>query len=131
MTYRKKFWFWTAASFAAAALAGAILGKALPSAGGVGNPALILPFAFVLIVIVGFFAEMVWRRTDDVQKQGQLISWWRGGMLGALLMLVGLAVMTGRHSDMSLGALYLFLAQFVGFAIGWVVWKLHGRGTAE
>jgi hypothetical protein len=60
-----------------------------------------------------------------------LISWYWGGNFGAVAMLVYLAVFFGRHSDLSLGAMYLFFAQVGGFVIVWLVWRLRGRGQAE
>ncbi|EAQ29053.1 hypothetical protein NAP1_15678 [Erythrobacter sp. NAP1] len=131
MTYRTKFWLLAAVSFGSALIAGVIIGKTVPASGGVENPALVLPVLLVVVGLVMAASVAWWRKTDDVQKQGQLVSWWWGGNTGALAMLVTLVVLTGRHSDISLGAIYLFLAQFAGMAVVFLAWKFHGRGVAE
>ncbi|TRD10894.1 hypothetical protein FGU71_02795 [Erythrobacter insulae] len=131
MTFQGKFWLWAAIAFGAAAIAGVVIGKTVPASGGVENPALVLPMLLMVVALVSAATWVWWQKTDDIQQQGQLISWWWGGTFGALAMLVVLVVMTGRHSEISLGATYLFLAEFAGFAVVWCVWKLRGRGPAE
>lgn len=124
-------WAYAALAFGVAAIVGVVIGRTVPSSGGVENPALVLPILLVVGSLALAGAWPWWNKTDDLQKQGQLISWWWGGTIGALFMLITLVVMTGRHSDMSLGAAYLFLAEFAGMAVAWLVWKLRGRGQAE
>jgi hypothetical protein len=131
MTYRTKFWLLAALAFGGAAIGGVIIGKTVPADGGVENPALVLP---ILLVVVGMLMATVvpwWNKTDDLQKQGQLVSWWWGGTAGALVMLVSLVVLFGRHSDISLGATYLFFGEFAGMAVAFLIWKLRGRGLTE
>lgn len=124
-------WAYAALAFGVAAIVGVVIGRTVPSSGGVENPALVLPILLVVGSLALAGAWPWWNKTDDLQKQGQLTSWWWGGTIGALFMLITLVVMTGRHSDMSLGAAYLFLAEFAGMAVAWLVWKLRGRGQAE
>lgn len=131
MTYRKKFWLWAAAAFGSAMLLGVVIGKTVPSSGGVADPVLVLPILLLGVCALVIPVWVWWQKTDDIQQQGQMISWWWGGNFGALAMIVILVVMTGRHSEMSSGAIYLFLAEFAGFALVWCAWKLRGRGPAE
>lgn len=131
MTNRMKFWALAALAVGVALLAGVVIGKSVPAGGGVENPALVLPLLLGVAAVVLLAAVPWWQKTDDLQKQGQLISWWWGGNAGALAMLVVLVVMTGRHSEMSLGATYMFFAEFAGMALVWLAWKFHGRGMAE
>ena len=131
MSYRTKFWSLAVLAFGSAALAGIIIGKTVPSGGGVENPALVLPLLLGVVSLTAIAAWLWWRKTDDLQQQGQLISWWWGGTTGAIVMIVCLAVLTGRHSDLSLGAMYMFFAQFAGMLVVWLGWKIRGRGAAE
>lgn len=131
MSHRMKYWLLCALAFGSAALAGVIIGKTVPSGTASDNAALVFPLLLGVCGMVMAAGWLWWRKTDDLQQQGQLISWYWGGTFGALAMLVYLAVFFGRHSDMSLGAIYLFFAQFGGFVIVWLVWRLRGRGQSE
>nr|WP_298925501.1 hypothetical protein [uncultured Erythrobacter sp.] len=131
MSHQTKFWLLAALSLGGALVAGVVIGKTVPASGGVENPALVLPALLALLGLVMAATWLWWQKTDDLQQQGQLISWWWGGTIGALFMLASLVVMTGRHSDLSLGATYLFFAEFAGFAVVWLLWKWRGRGISE
>jgi len=131
MSYQRKFWLFAALAIGSSLVAGVVIGTTIPASGAVANPALVLPLLFMVVGVVMFLSWQWWRATDDVQKQGQLNSWWWGGNLGAVLFLVTIVVMTGRHSDMSLGAVYLFLAEFAGMLVVYLIWKWRGRGAAE
>lgn len=131
MSYGSKFWLSAALAFGLAVVAGVVIGKTVPASGGVENPALILPALLSFVVFLFGASWLWWKNTDDLQQQGQLISWWWGGTAGALTMLICVVVLTGRHSDLSLGATYMFFAQFAGMAIVWLGWKIRGRGTSE
>lgn len=131
MTYRTKMWLLMALAFGGAAIGGLIMGRFLPASGGVENPALVLPLLLGLGMLILAGAWPWWNKTDDLQKQGQLISWWWGGTAGALAMLIVLITLTGRHSDMSLGAIYIFMAEFAGMVVAYLVWKIRGRGAPE
>jgi hypothetical protein len=124
-------WALAALAFGAAAIAGVVIGIAVPASGGVENPVLVLPLMLIFVGLVMAAGWPWWQKTDDLQKQGQLLSWWWGGNMGALAMLVVLVVLYGRHSEISLGAIYLFFAEFAGMAVAYLVWKFRGRGQAE
>jgi hypothetical protein len=107
------------------------MGQTVP-AGGASEHA--VPVFVLLMGVWGLVmaaAWLWWRRTDDLQQQGQLVSWYWGGSFGAVVMLVYLAVFFGRHSEISLGATYMFFAQVAGFLVVWLIWRLRGRGQAE
>jgi hypothetical protein len=131
MSHRMKYWLLCALAFGAATLAGVVIGKTVPAGGASEDAALLFPLLLGVGALVMAAGWLWWRKTDDLQQQGQLISWYWGGTCGALAMLIYLAVFFGRHSDMSLGAIYLFVAQFAGFAGVWLVWRLRGRGQSE
>lgn len=131
MSHRMKYWLLCALAFGSAALAGVIIGKIVPEGTVSDNAALVFPLLLGVCGLVMAAGWLWWRKTDDLQQQGQLISWYWGGNFGAVAMLVYLAVFFGRHSDLSLGAMYLFFAQVGGFVIVWLVWRLRGRGQAE
>ncbi|WP_143738106.1 hypothetical protein [Erythrobacter donghaensis] len=131
MSHRMKYWMLCALSFGVAALAGVVIGLIVPAARASDNPVWVFPLLVGVCGLVMAAGWLWWRKTDDLQQQGQLISWYWGGNFGALVMLVYLAVFFGRHSDISLGAIYLFFAEFAGFFVVWLVWRLRGRGQTE
>lgn len=131
MSYRMKHWMLLALVLGVAAIAGIVIGKAVPSNTGVENPALMGPLLLGLFGLVGAASWLLWKKTDDLQQQGQLLSWWWGGLSGSVVMLVYLLVFFGRHSDLSFGAVLLFFGQFVGFSIMWLIWRFRGRGQTE
>lgn len=131
MKYTSRMWLSAALAFGSAAIAGVVIAKTVPLSGGVENPELILPALLVLLALVLLALLAWWRQTDDLQQQGQLLSWYWGGNAGAMIMLTILVVLTGRYSDLSIGAGALFLAEFAGFFVVWLIWKWRGRGVAE
>lgn len=131
MTYRTKFWMFAALALGAAAIVGLIIGNTVSPSGGTDNSELLLPALLGLASLLVIPAWLWWRRTDDLQQQSQMISWWWGGSAGALTMFIVLIVMTGRHSDLSTGAFYMFGAQLAGMVLFWVGWTIRGRGKAE
>ncbi len=72
-----------------------------------------------------------WRRMDDMQKHGQMISWYWGGLGAGLAMLIWLIAALGLQSDQALGALALLMAQTVGFLVFWAVWMWRKRGAGS
>lgn len=131
MTHRTTYWLLCALAFGAATLAGVVIGKTVPAQGASENAGWLFPLLLGVGAVVMAAGWLWWRKTDDLQQQGQLVSWYWGGTCGALAMLIYMAVFFGRHSDISLGATYMFFAQGAGFAIMWLVWRLRGRGQAE
>ena len=89
-------------------------------------PVLIIVAAIALAACVPW-----WRKADDRVRQGHANSWYWGSSAGALAVLMYLIAATGLHSEVSLGALYLFLGQFAGFLVFFGLWKWRGRGLAE
>ena len=89
-------------------------------------PALLAAFALAMAATYPW-----WRRLDEVQKSGQLISWWWGGQIGAVMVLMALVAATGTRSDLSRGGLAVFLGEAVAFGIAWVIWRWRSRGPAE
>lgn len=131
MTHRKKFWLFALLTLVVASIAGVIIAKAIPSSGGVDDPVLVLP-AMLAVTCIAMFANWLWwKRTDDLQQQGQLISWFWGGPIGGVSLLITLGVLFGRHSEIAMGAAYALLAQGAGALLVWLVWKFRGRGFAE
>lgn len=87
-----------------------------------------------LLGVVAFaFAAMTpwWRKLDDLQKAGQLNAWYWGGQIGGIVVLMALVAATGQQSDLSRGALAVFLGEVTGFAIAWLAWRWNSRGPVE
>ena len=104
----------------------------LVSLGGLsGNFWITFPLFLLGFGAIFAFCMPYWRRLDDVQKQGQLTSWYWGGMAGAVLMLAWLVAMGAHRSEFGMGAGIMLLVQTTGFAVAWGVWGLRGRGQAE
>ncbi len=131
MSHQTKYWMLCALAFGAAVLAGVIMGLTVPASGASENAVPVFALLMGVCALVMTAGWLWWRKTDDLQQQGQLVSWYWGGTFGALVMLVYLAVFFGRHSDISLGATYLFFAQGAGFLGAWLLWRLRGRGQPE
>lgn len=131
MSHRMKYWMLCALAFGTSALAGVVIGHIVPPQGVSENAFLVFPLLLGICGLVMAAGWLWWKKTDDLQQQGQLVSWYWGGTFGALVMLVYLAVFFGRHSDLSLGATYMFFAQGAGFLVAWLMWRLRGRGQAE
>lgn len=131
MTYRTKFWLLGGLSLAAAIVAGTLFGQFIPLGGGSPHPQLVFPLMLALYVPVLAIVWLWWKRTDDLQQQGQLISWYWGGSFGALTMLIYVMTYFGRESPITVGATYMLGAQIAGFVLVWLIWLVRGRGQAE
>lgn len=131
MTYRTKFWLLGGLSLVAAVVVGVVFGQFIPLGGGSSQPQLVFPFMLALYAPVLVIAWMWWKKTDDLQQQGQLVSWYWGGSCGALALLIYVITFFGRESDITRGAVYMAGAQIVGFVLVWLVWLVRGRGQAE
>lgn len=129
-TYRSRLRLAGVLALAAAAGAGIVAGR-VARMGEPGEHFWIVFPALLLICAVAFAACVPWwRRTDDMQKSGQLVSWYWGGSGGAAAALMAIIAATGVRSEMSTGALYLLLSQTAAFALFWLVWWLRHRGSA-
>jgi hypothetical protein len=91
-----------------------------------------LVYPALLAVCALAFAASVpwWRKIDDMQKTGQLVSWYWGGMAGGIAVVMALIAATGVRSELSMGALYTLLGQSAGFFLFLVGWRLRHRGPA-
>ncbi|MDM7955075.1 hypothetical protein [Blastomonas sp.] len=126
-----KYWSLFALAIGVAALAGIVIGKAVPTQTGVGNPVVMAPLLLGVWGLVFASTWLWWKRTDDLQQQGQLVSWWWGGMSGTVAIMVYLLMFYGRHSELTLGASYLVFGQGAGFVMAWLIWRFRGRGEPE
>ncbi len=131
MTYRTKFWLLGGLSLVAAVVVGVVFGQFIPHGGGSSQPQLVFPFMLALYAPVLVIVWLWWKKTDDLQQQGQLVSWYWGGSCGALALLTYVITFFGRESDITRGAVYMAGAQIVGFVLVWLVWLVRGRGQAE
>jgi hypothetical protein len=125
LTYRNKIRAATALALAVA-LAGGIIGSMLVR--------LVPPGEHFWLVYIGLLAICAlalaacipwWRKLDDMQKAGHMVSWYWGGLAGALAVVMALVAATGVHSDLSKGALFMVIGQTLAFLLvlsGWSWW---------
>lgn len=129
-TYRNKMRLAAVLAVAAAVAAGLVGGR-LVRVGEPGEHFWIVYPALLAVCALAFAAIMPWwRKLDDMQKTGQLVSWYWGGMAGALAVMLGLVAATGVRSELSLGALYTVLGQTAGYFLFLAGWRLRHRGPA-
>ncbi len=129
-TYRNKMRLALALALAAAVAAGLVGGR-LVRAGEPGEHFWIVYPALLAICALAFAAAVPWwRKADEMQKSAQLVSWYWGGMAGALAVMLGFVAATGVRSDLSLGSLYTVLGQAAGFVVVYAGWRLRHRGPA-
>lgn len=130
-SYRTKMAKLLAFAFGVAALAGLLIGRVLNYAPSEENFWLIYPFT-LLVAGAALTATLPWwRKLDDIQKSGHLVSWYWGGSAGALIVLLAMFSATGDRSDYTLGGMAVFIGQVVAYAIVWAVWRLRLRGPVE
>lgn len=130
-TYRAIMFKLAALAFVAVTAAGLIGGRILRLGPSGENFWLVFP-AMLLVFALGFLAiHPWWRNLDDVQKTGQLVSWYWGGLIGAVIVLMALVAATGSRSEYSLGGQAVFLGEAVVSGIFWLVWRFRLRGPVE
>jgi len=114
-----------------AAIAAGFIGSRVAHAGEPGAN-FWLVYAGLLAVAALAFAATVpwWRKLDDMQRTGHLVSWYWGGMAGGVAVMMALVAGTGAQSDLSQGALYTVLGQAVGFLLFFGGWRLRRGGPA-
>ena len=127
---------WRLRLYYAAGLAGTVaLGLVAGTVSRLGDPGeyFWLVFAGLLVLAAGLFAFVYswWRALDDVQKAGQMTSWYWGGTMGALVMVLYLIADRAQHSDFGQGAFMMFVAQALGALVIWVAWRVRGMGPTE
>jgi hypothetical protein len=111
---------------AVAAIAAGIIGGRVVRAGAPGEN-FWLVYSVLLAIFALAFAALLpwWRKLDDMQKSGHLVSYYWGGMGGGLAVMAALVAATGVDSRLSLGALYTVLGQAAGFLLFLAGWRLR------
>lgn len=124
------------------------LAETITSAAGVGVWLALVAAAVVCCLLCAHFYM---RRLDEAAWAGQLVAWFWGGSLGAVIAVVaaaapsplneliggGVTAMIARMDDsppfvptdvaFGLGAAYVLLAQMVGFLVFWIGWWIAKR----
>ena len=128
-TYQSRLRFAGLMALVGALAAGLVAGRIVRLGAPGENFWLVFP---VLVAVCALaFAACIpwWRKVDHMQKEGHLISWYWGGLGGAVVALMALVAATGVNSDMSKGAMYLVLGQTAGFLAYWLGWQWAHRGA--
>lgn len=130
-TYRAKMFKLALLPFVGTAVAG-VAGGLLVNFVAPGESFWLLFPALLIVFAVGMGAVLPWwRGLDDVQKTGQMVSWWWGGQIGGVIVLMALVATTGKRSEYSLGGLAVFLGEVMAFVIAWLIWRYRLRGPVE
>jgi len=128
-TYQSRLRFAGLLALGGAVVAGLAAGRIVRSGAPGENFWLVFP---VLVAICALaFAACIpwWRKLDHMQKEGHVVSWYWGGIGGAAVALMALVAASGVHSELSKGAMYLFLGQGAGFLAYWFGWQWAHRGA--
>lgn len=130
-SYRSKIRMATIVALSAAIAAGILAGR-VARAGQPGEHFWIV-FPLLLVICLAAFAGSIpwWRRLDDLQKNGHLLTWYWGGTIGLAVALMALIASTGVESPLTKGAMYLIMGQVGGFLLAFLIWWLRGRGPQE
>jgi hypothetical protein len=116
---------------AGVAIAGGLAGSVLLRFAGPGEYFwLTFPLLVALCVVAGWAAGPWWRRLDDMQRQGHLVSWYWGGIGGMLMTLMALVAATGVRSPLATGGFLVTIGQSAGFLVYWLFWARGRRGPA-
>jgi hypothetical protein len=86
------------------------------------------PLLIAACVVAGWAAAPWWRRMDDMQREGHLISWYWGGIGGALVALMALVAATSVRSQLATGGFLVLIGETAGFFIYWLFWARGRRG---
>jgi hypothetical protein len=128
-TYRGRMRAFGLLALGAALAAGLVAGRIVRLGAPGENFWLVFP-ALVAVCALAFAACIPWwRKVDHMQREGQLVSWYWGGIGGATLVLLALVAATGVNSDLARGAMYLVLGQTAGFLAYWFAWQWAHRGA--
>ena len=114
-----------------AVIAAGFIGARLARVGAPGENFWLIFTASLAVFALAFAALLPWwRKLDDMQKTGHLVSYYWGGMAGGLMVVLWLVAGTGPRSDISQGALYTVLGQAAGFLLFFAGWRLRRGGPA-
>lgn len=72
-----------------------------------------------------------WGSLDDVHKQGQLNSWYWGGLTGVFAFILWIIANSAQQTDYGRGAIHVVLVQLGLALLIYLVWRWRGRGAAE
>jgi uncharacterized membrane protein len=130
-SYKSKMTLLAVAALSVAVLAGAVGSLVVRYSEPGENFWLVYP-ALLAVFGLAFAAVMPWwRRLDDLQKEGQLVSWYWGGQIGAVVVLMALVAANGAHSDFARGGAAVFMGEAMFFGAAWLIWRWRSRGPAE
>lgn len=129
-TYRNKLRIAAALALLAAIAAG-FFGSRVIRAGAPGENFWLVYPALLAVCALAVAAMLPWwRKLDDMQRTGHLVSWHWGGLVGTLAVMMALVAATGTRSELSLGSLYTLLGQTAGYFVFLIVWRLQRHGPA-
>ena len=130
-TYRSRMLALGVVSFVAMFGAGLVNGQ-IARLGAPGENFWLIYLALLSVFAIGMAATLPWwRRLDDVQKSGHLVSWYWGGMIGGVMVVLGYVAATGIASDLSRGAGSVLVGQGAAFAIAWLIWRWRLRAASK
>jgi hypothetical protein len=126
--YRRMLW-------AGGALMVVAVGAVIALRQGVDLPAW-AQLTMILAVFAGATAFTIgwWKLLDEVAKEAHKFAWYWGGsagltVAGAVMLLVDSAripvphmILSGQHTDFTVGAATVMFAQLAGYAVAWVGW---------
>lgn len=103
-SYRSRMLLLGIASFIGMSFVGIVAGR-IARMGAPGENFWLVYGALLAVFAIGMASVMPWwRRLDDVQKSGHLVSWYWGGMIGGVMVVLGFVAATGTESGLSQGA---------------------------
>jgi hypothetical protein len=115
-------------AFGAPAAIGAVLGFFLRGIGPGQHFWLVFPILLVGCALALWACVPWWRRMDDMQKHGHMVSWYWGGLAGGIIMLMAIIAANGTRSEQALGALLVMMGSVGGFLLFWAMWAWRRRG---
>jgi hypothetical protein len=122
-----------AAAFALfAATAGGLASGLITLHGRDHMPAALLGLLLAVVLAVMFAGLLPWwRRLDHMERDGHLMSWYWGGSFGGGLGVLLLLVVDRGSGQLLMGAVLVWFAQIIGYAVALIAWKVaHRSGEA-
>jgi uncharacterized membrane protein YfcA len=128
-SYRNRMRRATAIAFGVPTVIGAALGLLLRAVSP-GEHFWLVFLALLAGCVLAFWACIPWwRRMDDMQKEGHLVSWYWGGIGGGIAVLMAIIAGYGLRSDQATGVLMVLTGQVAGFLLFWLFWARGRRGS--